>query len=170
MRLEIQRNDGQTEIFETYEREIIIGRGSDVSCRIKSDSISREHLKIRISQSKYFLTDLNSSNGTFVNNKKLEPMNEIEWQTFFPLLIGTGITISLLPEKELIAPIQDKTRIKSKVDDNTEDTQAQTKAILDSDTKEKRPSLIKTIIIFVVFIILVIIIFNKPDLILTFLQ
>ena len=48
-----------------------IGRTEDNYILLSDQSISRNHAKITNHGMKYVLTDLNSSNGTFVNNKKI---------------------------------------------------------------------------------------------------
>ena len=45
---------------------------------IKDDSISRIHAEIRKNKDTYFLTDLNSTNGTFYNNRRLEANETVE--------------------------------------------------------------------------------------------
>ena len=48
-----------------------IGRSPDADIRLESDSVSRKHLSIRRQGSELFVQDLDSSNGTYVNNTKL---------------------------------------------------------------------------------------------------
>jgi serine protease Do len=71
--------NGQTEYFETDKdfKEIIIGR--DVTSNIKydpdrDDLVGRQHAKItrdELDSNKFFVVDLNSRNGTFVNNQRI---------------------------------------------------------------------------------------------------
>jgi pSer/pThr/pTyr-binding forkhead associated (FHA) protein len=51
--------------------EIIIGRDSGNDIQIDNIGVSREHAKIIKSENYYFIEDLNSTNGTFVNGKKI---------------------------------------------------------------------------------------------------
>ena len=51
-----------------------IGRGEKANISIPSDSqASRKHAQIVCKNHKYKLIDLNSTNGTFLNQKKLDP-------------------------------------------------------------------------------------------------
>lgn len=58
---------------------LIIGRTTgenrlDVSLHYaKMLGVSRDHAEISFVEGQYFITDLNSANGTFLNNRKLEP-------------------------------------------------------------------------------------------------
>ena len=51
--------------------EIIIGRDSGNDVQIDNAAVSREHAKIIRGPNHYFVEDLNSTNGTFVNGKKI---------------------------------------------------------------------------------------------------
>ena len=51
--------------------EIIIGRDSDNEVQIDNVAVSREHAKIIRGPNSYLIEDLNSTNGTFVNGKKI---------------------------------------------------------------------------------------------------
>jgi len=51
--------------------EIIIGRDSGNDVQIDNIAVSREHAKIIRGQNCYLIEDLNSTNGTFVNGKKI---------------------------------------------------------------------------------------------------
>lgn len=51
--------------------EVGIGRGAGNAIRLHDTEASRSHAKITLSGGTYVLTDLNSSNGTFVNGKAI---------------------------------------------------------------------------------------------------
>ena len=51
--------------------EIIIGRDSDNDVQIDNVAVSREHAKISRGPNSYLIEDLNSTNGTFINGKKI---------------------------------------------------------------------------------------------------
>lgn len=59
------------EEFMLTEASNSIGRTEDNYILLSEDSISRNHAKIINSNLNYFLIDLGSSNGTFVNNKRI---------------------------------------------------------------------------------------------------
>lgn len=60
------------EEFMLTEASNSIGRTEDNYILLSEDSISRNHAKIVNSNLNYFLVDLDSSNGTFVNNKRIQ--------------------------------------------------------------------------------------------------
>jgi pSer/pThr/pTyr-binding forkhead associated (FHA) protein len=52
-------------------QEFLIGRGSDCDLRLAVSAISRHHCLLRFSAGEATLSDLGSSNGTFVNDKRV---------------------------------------------------------------------------------------------------
>ena len=60
------------EHFEIVEQDIMIGAGALANYRIENNrKISRRHANIRMECGRYFIKDNNSSNGTYVNGKRL---------------------------------------------------------------------------------------------------
>jgi len=51
-----------------------IGRGNDVDIRIPEQGISRRHCLIFYKNNRFFVRDLESTNGTFLNGAKIEEM------------------------------------------------------------------------------------------------
>ena len=65
------RGDGrQSEI--PLKARAIIGRQTDCQIRIPSSGISRHHCELTLADGKVLLRDMGSSNGTFVNRKKIQ--------------------------------------------------------------------------------------------------
>ncbi len=63
-------SEGSREIMISKE-EFLIGRGSDCDLRINDEDISRHHCLLRTRGIEVTLSDLGSSNGTFVNAKRV---------------------------------------------------------------------------------------------------
>jgi pSer/pThr/pTyr-binding forkhead associated (FHA) protein len=60
----------------------------DVSSLPDADIVSRLHAEIQIEGNNYYIEDLGSSNGTYLNNTKLEP------RTRYPLNLGDKINLA----------------------------------------------------------------------------
>ena len=79
------------EIINLSKLPITIGREESVEFPIKLENISRKHMRITKGDSGYLIEDLNSSNGTYINDERLEK----------PRQIKDGDKIALGPDCEL---------------------------------------------------------------------
>jgi len=62
--------DGVTQPFS--EEKITIGRRTDNQVVLDADNISRNHVSIERQEGKYFIRDLESANGTYLNEQKVD--------------------------------------------------------------------------------------------------
>ena len=70
------------------DREIVIGRSSELDMVLVEDMVSRKHAKISTQGGKILIQDLGSTNGTFVNGEKVKKVHLKEGDR---ILIGTSI-------------------------------------------------------------------------------
>jgi len=75
-------------------REIIIGRSSDLDMVLVEDMVSRRHAKITSTDQDVFIQDLGSTNGTFVNGEKIAGRARLAEGD--RILVGTSI-IKVVP-------------------------------------------------------------------------
>lgn len=54
------------------DKDLLVGRGDDCDIRIQDNSVSRKHVKIEPTDEGYAISDLGSTNGTFLNDKQLD--------------------------------------------------------------------------------------------------
>ncbi len=59
-------------IFDLLDGETIVGRSPECNIPLEFQGISRKHFKVSIQNENCTVTDLGSSNGTFLNNTKIE--------------------------------------------------------------------------------------------------
>ena len=71
----LQLDDGSGRTYQLRDGSNIVGRGQDAQFRLPDTGVSRRHLEIRWDGQVALLTDLNSTNGTTVNNSPVQ-----EWQ------------------------------------------------------------------------------------------
>lgn len=69
--------DFKMEEFYVLKGDTVIGRSSKCDIPIKDKFVSKEHLLIREEDGVYFLEDLNSANGTFLNGEEVHDIIEL---------------------------------------------------------------------------------------------
>src|SRR5262245_12078443 len=67
----------------------VLGRNADCTIPLAGKQVSRQHANLTFSSGQYALEDLGSSNGTFVNGKRMAPNR--------PVLLGEGDTFQIGP-------------------------------------------------------------------------
>lgn len=78
----------------TVRHDIVIGRGSDCNLRLSAPQISRRHCFLRVGREGVSVTDLDSSNGTYLDGKRLKPGKREE--------ITNGASLSLGPIRFIV--------------------------------------------------------------------
>jgi hypothetical protein len=74
--------------FKLKDAPTYVGRSEDNDIRIEDKSVSRRHLKIVQRENRFFITDLQSENGTFIGGNLIPPGVEVEVEEDRPLTIG----------------------------------------------------------------------------------
>ena len=88
MRIKVLKGKLEGHSFEIDSDNLLIGHASDSDIQIPDPSISRRHAKIFKSGDKYFIKDLKSCNGTWVDGCLIWPGNEIELRQGLQVSIG----------------------------------------------------------------------------------
>jgi hypothetical protein len=86
----IGKGRGQSFCLE-QGKEYTVGRHSENDIKIVDDNISRTHFKIQVKKNRYFITDLYSKNGTFVDGRDLSPGVGTEVREGVPIVIGMTV-------------------------------------------------------------------------------
>ncbi len=68
----LKYNDVAVEEISIGKKIVTIGRSKDNNIVIDNLAVSRNHARIRIEGNTFFLDDLESANGTFINNRKID--------------------------------------------------------------------------------------------------
>ena len=84
--------------------DLVIGRSSDLDMVLIEDMVSRKHAKLHIGQSGLTISDLGSTNGTFVNGEKVKTAKLKEGDR---ILIGTSI-LKLISVDKLPGEVVDR--------------------------------------------------------------
>jgi diguanylate cyclase (GGDEF)-like protein len=80
--------------------EIVLGRGSDCDIQIDRDSVSRKHARIFRVGDQWFVEDLGSTNGSYINDVPIQkaPLRDSDFvkigSAIFKFLSGSGVEAS----------------------------------------------------------------------------
>ncbi|MCJ7543783.1 MAG: FHA domain-containing protein [Phycisphaerae bacterium] len=108
VKLVMFRNDGQRKDFPVVSSPVTIGRGEGCELRVPLLSVSRRHCQITVENDQVIVKDLGSSNGTFVNNKRV---TEQQLRPGDRVVIGPVIfTVQIDGQPEEIRPARTKVR------------------------------------------------------------
>lgn len=92
---------GGRELSVTAGSSVILGRHSqnlDIAAALADcDAVSRQHADLLITDSRIQVRDLGSTNGTFVNGQRAEPMLAADLGAAIRIGLGREVTIVVLP-------------------------------------------------------------------------
>lgn len=100
MRLEISIEGSPPLFFPIDKPKLTFGSSRKCDISLPIVGISRNHFEIDRIGDEIFITDLNSTNGTFINDERLEPNKRTKVLVFFKIHIGDHITIALSHDDE----------------------------------------------------------------------
>jgi len=74
MIIKVINKDSEAEKYSFAEKKIVVGRNpsTEASLQLDSETISRKHLAARVRDGVIQIKDLNSSNGSFIGDDKIE--------------------------------------------------------------------------------------------------
>lgn len=77
-RLIVKAGPNPGEVFELTERETTIGRRDTNDIMMAFPAVSGQHARVTVEGEFYFLEDLQSSNGTFLNGRRITELTQIQ--------------------------------------------------------------------------------------------
>ncbi|MFH1488092.1 MAG: FHA domain-containing protein, partial [Pseudomonadota bacterium] len=79
------------QIFKLQGETVYIGRSAESDVQVRDEFVSRKHLKIWRRGEKYYIEDLKSKHGTFINGEQIKPGIETELPEGLPIVIGMSV-------------------------------------------------------------------------------
>lgn len=87
-RIQIVEPNGVERARPLSRSTLTIGRGPENDLILNYELVSRHHAKITYEAGVYYVTDLDSANGTYLVNRELPPNQPVAWTSNKPLQIG----------------------------------------------------------------------------------
>jgi pSer/pThr/pTyr-binding forkhead associated (FHA) protein len=95
------------------DKQIVVGRSSDLDMVLVEDMVSRKHARIAMQQDQIWIEDLGSTNGTFVNGEKIKRARLKEGDR---VLIGTSILKVTAGDATTTAAARDDAQVKQNLE------------------------------------------------------
>ena len=93
---------------------VVIGRSADADIQVSEPSLSKNHARIEVINNRVFLTDLGSTNCTFVDSQKLAPQQGVLLKNNHQVRAGSLIFKYL--ERGILSETSEKARMQSELE------------------------------------------------------
>jgi pSer/pThr/pTyr-binding forkhead associated (FHA) protein len=97
--------------WEIKDNPLIFGRGDEADVQVKDERMSRQHFVVEARADKFFARDLDSTNGTFVNNNRI---TEVELHTNDRIRAGQTVVVFELEKPKGVATVINEASQQSK--------------------------------------------------------
>lgn len=87
--LYVEQGPGMGQLLELRQGTLVLGRASTVDLRLRHPSISRQHVRVHRVGDRFYVEDLGSQNGTFVN--KTRARGKVEIRPMDSIGLGTSV-------------------------------------------------------------------------------
>ena len=75
---------------------VTIGRSKNCSIVATYEGISRNHCQIEFENGEFYVTDLASTNGVYIDGTRIKPNVKTHYQTYLTLSVGSIQSITIL--------------------------------------------------------------------------
>jgi pSer/pThr/pTyr-binding forkhead associated (FHA) protein len=131
MILEITYSDTNTHERVTIPRnKCVIGRSSKSDFQIDLECFSRNHFEIEWVEKEFFVKDLNSTNGIYINGERLPTGVRIPFKNFFPIEIGGKVSIAVFSDDSETDNHSQASTVSRGSKVSTDQTQTRTRSVL----------------------------------------
>jgi pSer/pThr/pTyr-binding forkhead associated (FHA) protein len=111
MRIEVLVPDENPVFYDLDKPRMVVGTDLECDIILSHSDVSRQHLIIIKDGDSYFVMDKGSTNGSYLNEERLIPGRKLEFNSFFPVRLGTDVLISLVSDEEGLAEEVEKIEI-----------------------------------------------------------
>lgn len=93
-------NDGKKDYYYNFDNKPVVkvGRSSSNDISLDAEGVSRNHIEIHTENGEHFIIDQGATNGSFINEERIEANKKVPFNTFFPVQLGFYAKIFLIDE------------------------------------------------------------------------
>lgn len=142
MKITFTFEDGLIKSYPIKGKSFVIGRSNKCDICVPSSELSREHCRVDLIGQTIYITDLNSSNGVYIDNIQLRPNTKTKYTTTQQLMMGDTYVIFDLSSAELTRSILTPRALL----DSDQTSATRIKSYQKNVSEEKRESLQSTIL------------------------
>lgn len=142
MKITFTFEDGLIKSYPIKGKSFVIGRSNKCDICVPSSELSREHCRVDLIGQTIYITDLNSSNGVYIDNIQLRPNTKTKYSTTQQLMMGDTYVIFDLSSAELTRSILTPRALL----DSDQTSATRIKSYQKNVSEEKRESLQSTIL------------------------
>lgn len=95
MQLTLTLLNGETIKYNVEENTVTLGRSSKCTIHIPHEGMSRKHCQIEVVKGEIYITDLDSTNGVFIDNVRIPSSQRVPYSTFLPLSFGAVTSLQI---------------------------------------------------------------------------
>lgn len=88
MKISIKLPSGNTVDGSVNKEIVTIGRSNKADFVVNDESLSRIHCQVEMNQSQFYVTDLGSANGVYLDGTRIEANKKTQFSTFMQLMVG----------------------------------------------------------------------------------
>lgn len=93
LKLYIIEGPSKGDSFDLDQERLSLGRGPENNIQIDDPSISNRHLRLERREGRFFVEDLKSTNGTFMNGEMITPGKPVEVKEGVPIAAGNTLIV-----------------------------------------------------------------------------
>ena len=132
--------DGEEIEYKMVKDSVSIGRSSQCDLVITHESMSRQHCKIEFKNNEFFITDLGSINGVYIDGKKIPANSSIPFHTYLHLAFGYVTSAQLEMDDQTKLGVVNTAAPKSDVSARTKTTSAAKPSDFSNKQKQSTPT------------------------------
>ena len=132
--------DGEEIEYKMVKDSVSIGRSSQCDLVITHESMSRQLCKIEFKNNEFFITDLGSINGVYIDGKKIPANSSIPFHTYLHLAFGYVTSAQLEMDDQTKLGVVNTAAPKSDVSARTKTTSAAKPSASSNKQRQSTPT------------------------------